>query len=142
LSFHQVFAVAVFNAPAKAIRRHAHAAAVFDMVAAREIELFVIEPPGRIHMQPPNAVFVVPLAAKELGQYAAHGSAGAVVQVFANHAAAVGQAVAVPRPFEFSNNRDDSQVLAATITVRPFTWYSCRSVLSTYETPVASRWCP
>jgi hypothetical protein len=60
------------------------------------------------------------------------------VQVFANHAAAVGQPLLCRGPFEFSNNRDDSQVLAATITVRPFTWYSCRSVLSTYETPVAS----
>src|SRR5215207_3936902 len=29
--------------------------------------------------------------------------------------------------FEFNKSREDSQVLAATITVFPFTWYSCKS---------------
>src|SRR5260221_9239107 len=41
--------------------------------------------------------------------------------------------------FELSKILADSQVLAARITVFAFTWYSCRSFLPTYDTPVA---CP
>lgn len=39
-------AIQILDIPSKAIRRHAHAAPVFDMVATREIEFFIIAPPG------------------------------------------------------------------------------------------------
>src|SRR4029077_9550842 len=40
--------------------------------------------------------------------------------------------------FELSNILADSQVLAARITVFAFTWYSCKSFLPTYDTPLAN----
>src|SRR5687767_11051228 len=38
---------------------------------------------------------------------------------------------------ELSSSLADSQALAARITILPSTWYSCKSVLSVYNTPVA-----
>ena len=73
--------------------RAAAAAAELDMVAAREIELLVIDPPGHVQMHAADAVLVVRDAIRQLRNVARHRQAGRVGQITPDDAARVRQAV-------------------------------------------------
>jgi len=91
--------VDLLDTPAKAIERHPETAAIFYMITAGEIQLFVVQPPGRIDMHPANTVFVVAFAIQQVGEDASHIGAGGVMQVASYIIALVGQAIGITGGF-------------------------------------------
>ena len=67
------------------------------MVAAREVELAVVEPPRHVDVHAARAVVVVRRQAFEDRDVALHAGAGGVGEVAADGAAGVGEAVGMPR---------------------------------------------
>ena len=116
------------------------AAAELDVVAAREVELPVVEPPRHVQVHAADAVLVVGGSAVQSSGCGPRRS----VPV------RVGEVAARPRrwssrgrsggatDFEFSRRRADSQALAASTTIFARTVLARAPVaVSTYETPVA-----
>src|SRR6478736_1496891 len=99
------------DAPASAQTRHAAAAAKLDVIAARETELRVVEPPRHIEMCAACAVLVMRMAVHHRGYEPAHAGAGRISQVLTNHAARVRKAL---RELSRSRIEQQSRRLAGT----------------------------
>src|SRR5207249_2774569 len=75
--------------------RHVRAAPHLDVVAAREVELLLPEPPRHVQMHAAHAVVVVRHVVRHLGNEAGHIRPGGVGDVLPDRAARVGQAVRI-----------------------------------------------
>ena len=129
----------VVNAAAEAGARHPAPAARLDVIAARKIELLVVEPPRRVQVHPAGAVLVVRDAVHQRRDEARHARArsspsGTCRRRRWNSPAPAGTSTTSSS----AGCRADSHALAASTTMRARTWLSRLVALSMYVTPVAS----
>ena len=114
------------------------AAAELDVIAAREIELLVVEPPRHVEVHAADAVLVVRHAVHHLRDEAGDARcrssrSGTCRPRRSSSRGPCGNF----GDFELSSSRADSHALAASTTMRARTWFSRPVVLSMYDTPVA-----
>src|SRR4051812_20369251 len=99
LSFYLESAIQGLNAIAKTISWLAKTTPIFNMITTREIELFIIAPPGRVNVRTTHAIFIIAFAIEQFGYYPAHVGAGRVMQVFTHYVTAVGQSIGIAGRF-------------------------------------------
>src|SRR5690606_40221005 len=82
------------HACAKSVGWHSHAPAVFNMIASGEVQLFIVQPPGTVDMGPAYAIFIIAVTTvHQMGQHGTSAGAGRVMEVSAQNATTIGQAV-------------------------------------------------
>src|ERR1700761_2104689 len=69
------------------------------MIPSREIQLFIIEPPGRIYMHSAYTVFIISFAIEQMRKITAHICSRGIMQITAYGIAAIGQTVRMTAGF-------------------------------------------
>ena len=77
------------NSAHEAGTRLTHSAAYFDVIAARKIELLVVEPPWHVHVHAAGAILVVSRVILHRGDVSGNSCACCISDVFANRAARI-----------------------------------------------------
>jgi hypothetical protein len=81
----------ILDSAHESVRRRSHPAADLDVVAAREVELLVVEPPGHVDVHTADAVLVVRHVVDHGRDVATGARTRRVGDVLADHAAGVGE---------------------------------------------------
>src|SRR5439155_24706860 len=81
------------DATHEAVARRIEPATDLDVVAAREVELLVVEPPGHVEVHAADTILVVRDVIDHRGDEPRDVRSGGVGDVLADHAAGVGEAL-------------------------------------------------